>query len=89
MKSTASRDNLTRWIIVKVCTSYSLLFVCALIVSKVLTISPLRSALPIQDLNIDKANGIGGIIVYFLNMQDGSNLICRMNIQTTEILRIF
>ncbi len=34
------------------------------------TILPLRSALPIQDVNIHKANGIGGTIVYFLNRQD-------------------
>jgi hypothetical protein len=40
-----------------------------------LTISPLLSALPILDVNIHKAIGIGGI--------------CRMNIQTTENLRIF
>jgi hypothetical protein len=29
---------------------------------------------PIQDVNIHKASGIGGTIVYFLNRQGGSNL---------------
>jgi hypothetical protein len=33
----------------------------------------LRSALPVQDVNIHKAYGIGGTIVYFLNRQGGSN----------------
>ncbi len=41
--------------------------------SHFLTILPLR-ALPIQDVNIHKANGIGGTIVYFLNRQGGPNL---------------
>jgi hypothetical protein len=35
---------------------------------------PLQSAFPIQDLNIHKANGIGGTTVYFLNREGGSNL---------------
>ena len=39
-----------------------------------LTISSLRSALPIQDVNIHKAIGIGGTIVYSLNRRGGSNL---------------
>ena len=39
-----------------------------------LTISSLRSALPIQDVNIHKAIGIGGTIVYFLNRRGGTNL---------------
>jgi hypothetical protein len=39
-----------------------------------LTISPLPFALPIQDVNIHKAIGIGGTMVYFLNRQGGSNL---------------
>jgi hypothetical protein len=53
-----------------------------------LTISSLRSALPIQDVNIHKAIGIGGTMVYFLN-RGKADQICRMNIKTTEILRIF
>ncbi len=32
------------------------------------------SALPIQDVNIHKANCICGTIIYFLKRQDGSNL---------------
>ncbi len=38
--------------------------------SNFLTILPIR-AVPVQDVNIHKANGIGGTIVYFLNRQGG------------------
>jgi hypothetical protein len=34
--------------------------------------SPPQSPLPIQDVNIHKAIGIGGTIVYFLNRRGGS-----------------
>jgi hypothetical protein len=52
-----------------------------------LTISPLRSALPIQDVNIHKANGIGGKNRSAPIGQ--ADQISRMNNQTNETLRIF
>ena len=52
-----------------------------------LTISSLQSALPIHDVNIQKANSVGG------NNTSApigkADQICRMNIGTIEILRIF
>jgi hypothetical protein len=52
-----------------------------------LTISPLLSASPVQDVNIHKATGIGGTIV--ISWIGEAEQICRMNIQTNENLRIF
>jgi hypothetical protein len=52
-----------------------------------LTISPFRSALPIHDVNIHKANIVGGNNTTAPIGNAGQ--ICRMNIRTLEILRIF
>jgi hypothetical protein len=51
------------------------------------TISPFRSALPIHDVNIHKDNGIGGN--YTSAPIGKADQVCRMNIRTIKMLRIF